>query len=171
MRRHILIALFFIITFGASPVCVQAQTKMKSDDIVGLWYTQDKDGGVEIYACGDKICGRFYWLDQKPGDSPMLDEKNADPTLRRRDLCRTQFMGDFTPDAMNDGRRHYSDGWIYSPRHGYNFQAEMTLIDHNTLDLHGYVLTPILGESQTWTRAESMPQCTGLTAKPRKDKP
>lgn len=162
MRREIFAFLLIVL---AACGCTQAQAKGASNDILGLWYTEDKDGGVEIYACGDKICGRFYWLDQKPGDGPVLDDKNADASLKKRDLCRAQFMGNFTPEGGN----HYSDGWIYSPRHGYNFQAEMTLIDHNTLDLHGYVLTPILGESQTWKRAETMPQCTGLSSKAGKE--
>jgi uncharacterized protein (DUF2147 family) len=64
-------------------------------------------------------------------------------------------MGGFKPE----GKGRYTDGWIYSPLHGATFQAEMTLVDHNTLDLHGYIFIPALGQSQTWTRAKSLPSC------------
>jgi len=43
----------------------------------------------------------------------------------------------------------YNNGWIYSPRSGSNYTARMTLKDRDTLDLHGYVLVPFLGESQS----------------------
>jgi len=67
-----------------------------------------------------------------------------------------QFMGGFTPGK--NGR--YNNGWIYSPRSGSNYTARMTLKDRDTLDLHGYVLVPFLGESQIWKRAASdAPKC------------
>ncbi len=125
------------------------------DAVSGLWYTEGRDGGVELYHCGDKICGRFYWFNPKGEEAEARDASNPDPEKRDRNLCRLQFMGDFTPD----GHGHYTDGWIYSPRHGQTFSAELTLIDHDTLDLHGYILSPILGDSQTWKRAKAMPAC------------
>ncbi len=103
----------------------------------------------------NKICGRFAWVKPTPEQGVAHDDHNPDPTKRQRPLCHMQFMGDFTPD----GQGHYEGGWIYSPRHGQIFNAEMTLVNHDTLDLHGYVLTPILGESQTWTRAKTVPAC------------
>lgn len=125
------------------------------DPILGKWYTEGQEGGVELYACGEKICGRFHWLKPTPNEGIARDDHNPDITKRQRILCHLQFMGDFKPD----GHGHYEDGWIYSPRHGQNFNAEMTLNDHDTLDLHGYLLTPILGESQTWKRDKAMPEC------------
>ena len=116
-----------------------------ADPITGLWMTEDRDGGIELYSCDAQICGRFYWLkdDETNGDISR-DTKNPDPDKRNRPLCGLEFMSDFTPD----GKGHYTDGTIYSPRHGANFSAEMTLADHNTLNLRGYLLFPFLGQTQ-----------------------
>lgn len=125
------------------------------DPVLGFWYTENREGGVELYKCEDKICGRFRWLNPKPGEEAPRDINNPFKALRKEPLCHMKFMNDFTPD----GQGQYKGGTIYSPRHGQDFSAEMTLINHDTLDLHGYILTPILGESQTWIRAKTMPDC------------
>ena len=78
-------------------------------------------------------------------------------SLRDKPLCGMQFMGGFEPD----GKGHYNGGWIYSPRHGANFSAEMKLVNPSTLDLHGYIFIPLFGASQTWTRAKAMTHCKG----------
>lgn len=159
MRKITLIV--FISVLGLSSLTGQAKNvyvgkNPARDPVSGLWYTEGHDGGVELYRCGDKICGRFYWIQQDMREDRVRDISNPDPDKRERNLCRMQFMGDFVPD----GQGHYTDGWIYSPRHGQTFSANLTLIDHDTLDLHGYVLSPILGDSQTWKRAAAMPACT-----------
>lgn len=126
--------------------------------IVGLWYTQDRDGVIDLYPCAEKICGRFHWLEKETEENgqPSRDDRNPDPELRARPLCGMTFMGDF---AKESGDR-YSDGWIYSPRSGSTYKARLTLSDSNTLLLHGYILTPFLGETQTWKRAVNPPICS-----------
>ncbi|MGE3623958.1 MAG: DUF2147 domain-containing protein, partial [Bdellovibrionales bacterium] len=86
--------------------------------VSGWWYTEGMEGGVELYPCGKDVCGRFYWLgDEKGADTVSLDSRNPDPSRRDHPLCLMQFMGGFTPD----GQGRYTDGWIYSPRHGATF--------------------------------------------------
>ncbi len=129
---------------------------MPPEAVTGLWYTDEHDGGIELYKCGVEICGRIYWMkDNFENGDVSRDIRNPDHAKRHRPLCRMEFMTGFTADG--DG--HYSDGTIYSPRHGADFSAEMTLLDHNTLELRGYILLPLLGESRTWTRAKTMPEC------------
>jgi uncharacterized protein (DUF2147 family) len=146
------------------PVLQNPQSHMRDNneigaDIVGLWYTENREGGVEIYPCGAKICGRLHWfgdraMNDSPGRSPK-DIYNVDTDKRQRLLCGMQFMGEFTPE----GPGRYIHGWIYSPRTGQSFSAEITLVDHDTLKLHGYVFTPLLGASQTWKRVDDLPAC------------
>ncbi len=97
------------------------------------------------------ICGSFYWLKDDSPDNVARDTANHDPAKRDKPLCGMQFMDDFTPDHKN----FYYDGWIYSPHNGATYNAQMTLVNHDTLDLHGYVIVPTFGESQTWTRVKS----------------
>lgn len=127
----------------------------RQDEINGFWLTQDRDGIIEIYSCGSEICGRFHWLKKYTDQEVPRDEENPDTTKRNKPLCHLQFMGGFQPDAQ----RHYDKGWIYNPEDGQTYSAIMTLKDSNTLDLHGYVIHPLFGQSQTWTRTSSAPAC------------
>jgi uncharacterized protein (DUF2147 family) len=150
MKIIILIAAFSLLYFTCAPALAVP------DPITGLWYTEDHEGGVELYACGEEICGSFYWLkDNIVNGDLSRDIRNFDPSKRQRPLCHTQFMWGFKPD--HEG--FYSDGTIYSPLHGTNFSATMTLTDPNTLELHGYLLFSFFGESRTWRRARGMPRC------------
>jgi len=122
--------------------------------VSGRWYTEGHEGGVELYPCDDQICGRFSWMKDENGEVSR-DTNNPDPAERQRPLCHMQFMGNFTPE----GKNRYTGGWIYNPRDGGIYSAQMTLVDHDTLDLHGYLFIPLLGQSQTWKRAKNMPSC------------
>lgn len=120
--------------------------------VKGIWLTEDRDGAVEFYVCGDnELCGKFAWLKPSPSNAVKadLDDKNPDPKLRNRQLCGMQFMGGFKP--QNDGR--FTGGWIYSPRHGAKFSSSIRTQTRDAIELRGYMLLPILGSSQTWTRA------------------
>lgn len=123
---------------------------------LGTWFTEDKEGAVVIYRCGKALCGKLHWL--KPSDEPdaAFDDKNPDPKLRGRPLCGMEFMGGFTPQS--DG--NLSSGWIYSPRHGTTFSAALAQgHEPDTIELRGYFILPLLGESQTWTKAASVEGC------------
>lgn len=147
----------FLLCFGllASGSVVQARSPKTSDPIIGFWYTEGKEGGVQIYPCRNdakKMCGRLYWLgEEKDG----ADQTPAAPGMRGS-KCRLQFMRNFTPD----GQGRYLTGEIDDVRDGGTYSAEMTLVDKNTLDLRGYLWLPVLGRSQTWTRAKTMTPCT-----------
>ncbi len=121
--------------------------------IEGLWLTQDRDGIVSIYECGAALCGKFVWLQDNDPAAPSLDSKNPNPEKRSRPLCGMEFMGDFKLDE--DGKM--SGGWIYSPRHGDVFDARLSLAESGALKLHGYLFVPLLGQTQTWTRVETLP--------------
>jgi uncharacterized protein (DUF2147 family) len=124
--------------------------------IQGFWYTENRRGGVELYSCGDQICGRFQWISDEEGPTSR-DDNNPDPALRQRPLCHMQFMNGFASDP--DQKNHFIDGTIYNPHDGGLYSAEMTLVDENTLRLRGYLFLPFLGESQIWRRAKTMPSC------------
>lgn len=154
MMRHypLCFAVLFVLGFfSVSALAEDTATK----PISGYWQTQDNDGVVELYPCEQKICGRFHWLKEDSPEAPSLDDKNPDPEKRSRPLCQMQFMGGFDPQG--DGR--YTRGWIYSPRHGSTYSARLTLKDPDTVELHGYVFVPLLGDSQIWRRTNGELAC------------
>ncbi len=131
------------------------------DPLVGLWQTKDKDAVIEFYECEEKFCGRFYWLKDDPEDNPSRDDKNRDPALRSRPLCGLTFLGGF----KKTGEGFYGNGWLYSPRHGANFSAQLSLKNKDELELRGYAFLPLLGDTQTWRRLENAPACPALQKK------
>lgn len=139
----------------SAPVLAAADSRAGKDPVVGLWLTEDHDGVIEFYACGTKICGRFHWIGDGDDGQILRDEHNHDVNLQHRPLCQMTFITNFKKEREGN----YVDGDIYNPEDGWLYSANMTLIDRNTLSLQGYVLLPILGRSQTWTRVESYPPC------------
>jgi uncharacterized protein (DUF2147 family) len=129
---------------------------LTSDSIAGFWLTDDKDGVIELYPCGAQICGRFHWLKDDSPEKPSLDDHNHDPTLRQRPLCGLPFMGAFQPE---EGGK-FDNGWIYSVRDGNTYSASLSLLNADSLELRGYFLIPLLGESRTWTRTGAEPVCS-----------
>lgn len=132
------------------------QTAIPHSEIYGYWMTEEKDGVIEIYPCESGVCGKFHWLKDDSESNPSLDDKNKNPELRQRRLCGLQFMGGF---KQKDGNK-FSGGWIYSVRDGNTYSAELSLKDNDTLELRGYFLIPLLGESRLWKRTSSQPACS-----------
>lgn len=134
---------------------VSAKAHAERDPVFGLWLTEDRDAVIELYGCETKTCGRFYWLGSSENGDIQRDEHNHDAEQRDRPLCRMTFMTDFN----NVGEGNYAEGFIYNPEDGWDYKAELKLEDKNTLNVRGYILLPIFGRSQTWTRVHSHPAC------------
>jgi uncharacterized protein (DUF2147 family) len=134
-------------------VCIGAAAAQRPDDAaLGRWLTQDRDGVVEMFRCGDELCGRLVWL-KTPRDArglPPVDSHNPTPGLRSRPLCGLVILGGFRPS----GPGAWSDGWVYDPQSGKTYHAELALEGGDRLKLRGYVGIPLFGASQTWTRAD-----------------
>ncbi len=119
----------------------------------GVWFTQDHDGAFEIYPCRDGLlCGRLVWMadeSPRPGTTgPQRDIHNPDPARRDRTICGLEMMTGFRPDA--DGV--WSGGRIYNPEDGEDYRSTVTVKGPNTLALRGYIMVPLLGQTQIWTR-------------------
>jgi uncharacterized protein (DUF2147 family) len=116
----------------------------------GLWLVADKKGIIEIYPCGPDMCGRIVWMDEplRPDGSIKRDDHNPDAALRSRTICGLPLMTGFKPAGPNE----WEEGRIYDPVEGSTYHAEMRLENPNLLRLRGYVLLPLIGRSQLWTR-------------------
>lgn len=128
--------------------------------VAGLWLVEAKDGIVEIYPCGEAVCGSLVWLKvpRRPDGSIKRDDKNPKAELRSRLLCGLELMTGFKLDDPN----HWTDGRIYSPDEGDTYSGKMTLTDADTLRLRGFVGISLFGKSQTWTRVPAdSPRCSG----------
>ena len=104
----------------------------------------------EIAPCGDRLCGRIVWF-KRPNDAqgrPQIDSKNTDPALRTRLLLGLTVLR----SLHRSGERAWEEGEIYNPDDGTDYKASMSMENNNTLHVRAYLLFPMLGKTETWTR-------------------
>jgi uncharacterized protein (DUF2147 family) len=117
---------------------------------LGRWVTEGGSSHVEIYRCGDALCGRIAWLREPIGKDgkPKRDSKNPDPARRAQTIEGLTFLWSFAavaPDEWDGGR-------VYNPLDGDTYRARMRMLPDGRLELRGYVLLPLFGGSQRWER-------------------
>ena len=116
----------------------------------GVWLVESEDGAIEILPCPDSaaLCGRLVWM--KPdGGPPSLDRRNPDPAKRDQPLCGLMLMTGFRQDETGA----WKDGDIYNPDDGNRYPAIIRRDGPDQLKLRGYLMIPLLGQTQTWRRA------------------
>ena len=126
-------------------------TFAQSDAILGEWYTSDKEAVVTIFIDGETFSGKTTWM-KEPNDSngnPKLDKENPEEKLRNRKRIGLKIMHGF----VYKGNNVWEDGRIYKPDVGKTYGGTATLMDENTLELEGYLISiPFIGKSSKWTR-------------------
>jgi uncharacterized protein (DUF2147 family) len=117
--------------------------------IKGFWRTGDGLSVIEITDCTTGICGRIAAM---PPDATATatDLNNPDDSKHSRALCKLAILYDLTQTSGTVWER----GKIYDARSGNTYAADMKLTGPDTLDLRGYVDTPVLGRTDTWTRQQ-----------------
>jgi len=130
--------------------CLTAQAQ-QANDIVGTWFNAEKDGRIQIYKQGESFFGKLVWLKNPTLDGKARsDEKNNDTSLRNRPLLGLVLLKDFKYDEDNV----WNQGKVYDPKNGKTYSCKLTLSEKNRLDVRGYIGTPLLGRTTSWTRAE-----------------
>jgi uncharacterized protein (DUF2147 family) len=134
----------------------------EGDEVLGIWFTEDKEAKIEIFTCGPRYCGRIYWMQEPdfPADDekgmaglPKTDRNNPDPKLRARLLQGLKIIEDFY--YVGDNR--YKGGKIYNPEDGKFYRAKMKLASKSRLKMRGFVGLSVFGQTQTWTRDGGSP--------------
>lgn len=130
-------------------ICVFAQNK--ADQVVGIWQTQEKDGTMQVYACGNKYCGKLLkGSDIVNSDgSSKKDVENPDPNLRSRDIVGMRIL----KGLVFDGEQYYEEGRIYNASNGKTYNCYVWLED-GVLHLRGYLGIPALGQTSKWNRVQ-----------------
>ena len=55
-----------------------------------------------------------------------------------------------------DFEERYPPGWIYDPDAGKRYKSRLKLRDDDSLEVRGYIGTPMLGRTQIWTRSSAV---------------
>lgn len=156
MRNAIITTTGIALAGWATAVTAQPAT------ILGVWRTEAGSAQIRIERCRDAssgpVCGSIVGLSNATGldgrtvDPEMAtDWRNADPALRSRKILGSTMLWGFkgTTDATA-----FTGGTIYNGSNGKTYSANITLLPDGRLQVRGYVGTPLLGESQVWTRVE-----------------
>ena len=119
-------------------------------DILGEWYTAEKDVVITLFEENEKVSGKITWM-QFPNDddgNPKKDPLNPVDKLKSRDRMGMVMMTGFT--FIKD--KIWDEGELYDPKKGKTYSGKMTLKDMNTIDLRGYIGFSFIGRSSTWSR-------------------
>ena len=126
------------------------------DGILGIWKTEMDESKVEVFKCGEKICGKIIWLktpnytDSRDGvvGTPLNDFKNPDPALRSRPILGLRILEGFTAERGNT----WGSGTCYDPKSGNSYRGKIHLAAPDRLELRGYIGIPLFGRTSVWTR-------------------
>lgn len=114
--------------------------------ITGRWVTQSKDGVVEVYPCGEHICGRLSkFLVNPPAGPGAKDINNPDKALRSRTILGMNVLTGFK--AAGDEWK----GQIYDPKSGKTYRSIVYKGKSGNLVVKGCI-GPFC-QAQTWTPA------------------
>ena len=117
----------------------------EDDPLLGRWLTEDAGGVIEIAPCGDALCGRMVGLVLEPNEAMPVNEQG-------RSRCGLVIMRDMRPSEP--GRW---SGQITDPRDGHVYDIALRVDAAGRLRMRGYVLVPLLGATQVWTRVNLTP--------------
>jgi uncharacterized protein (DUF2147 family) len=132
-------------SFGAGP-----------GDILGPWKSDGGDSRLELYKCGERICGKIVWLKvpnyidrtDGPVGKTKVDRRNPNATLRNRPILGLQVIKGFTASGVN----RWGGGTCYNPETGKSYKCTMKLASPNRLKLRGYIGISLIGRSFDLTR-------------------
>ena len=120
-----------------------------ADDILGVWYNQEKTGKVEVFKKGDKYFGKIIWLKEPMRDgAPKLDIENSDEKLRTQPIMGLEILKGFEFDDDE-----WEEGTIYDPKNGETYSCVITK-EGNSLNVRGYSGFSFIGRTSIWTKAE-----------------
>ena len=138
---------------GLALACVCVAARAADPGIEGRWATLDDEthktrAVIEIRAQGADIVGRIVEFHPRPGEdaNPLCDAcKGAD---RGKPIRGLEILH-LAPEADSKGWT----GTVLDPDEGDVYRARARLEDGGRrLALRGYVLLPVFGRSETWTR-------------------
>ena len=146
-----LYSLFAIVTALLCTANLAAATAQDaSTDADGYWI--NRNGWlIEAGACADGVCGTVIGVGGRTEDAQRFDIHNPDPELRQRLICGIEVFGAFQP---NGAPGEWEGVWIYNPQDGKTYSSVMKLGEGDTLEVRGYVLSPIFGRTIVFTREE-----------------
>lgn len=135
------------IAFAIAVAAATGATPAAAANITGIWATGTEGGRVEIYQCGNALCGRVVDASRLRANPDLRDVRNSDPKLRQRKLKGLVVLKGFT-----GGPREWKGGPVYDPESGDGApKGQLKLLPGGKLELKGCVA--FFCRTKVWTRA------------------
>jgi uncharacterized protein (DUF2147 family) len=140
---------------SAATLLVSAAAGTAAENLDGYWMDSHGEVLLDIGRCGNARCGRVAWLKKPrgPDGAPLRDFRNSDPKLQSRPVCGLAVVTGFK--KQSDGT--WGDGTVYAPDYGMSFSGYAEVLGPNHVKVSGYMLLPIFGSSEVWTRVNRKP--------------
>ena len=152
MKKQGIITFAFIVLALMPGMKMLAQT-YKANDIVGIWYNEEKTSKVQIFTESGKFYGKVVWLkdpNDKETGKPRVDNLNPDPKLQSTPLLSLVVLKSF----VFNGKDEWSDGTIYDPKNGKKYSCYIKFDSPGKLKIRGYIGVSLLGRTTYWTKAQ-----------------
>ena len=143
----------FLILFLATTAWMGARVNAqnKPDDILGVWFNEEKTSKVQIFKASNEYYAKIVWLKEpistKTG-KPRVDDLNPDPKQHTTPMLGLTIMKNF----VFDGKNEWEDGTIYDPKNGKTYKCYMKFESPTILKIRGYIGISLLGRSTFWTK-------------------
>ncbi|MCB0478558.1 MAG: DUF2147 domain-containing protein [Crocinitomicaceae bacterium] len=115
-------------------------TSLAQDDIVGSYWTPDKDGKIKVYKVGDIVYAKLTWI--KDMASQQSKKPNGESTLGS--ILLTGFV------KKKDNL--WSDGYIVDPTKEKKYSGKLWLDENNNLVARGFIGIALLGKTVVFER-------------------
>lgn len=136
-------------------LCLQALVPASAQTPLplGIWADDTGDTHIELYRCGEQLCGRLVWL-RTPIDAngkPLLDEHHPDPDKRSQPLQNLTVLQNLRYNPQND---RWEDGSLYDPENGRTYSCYVAAAGKDKLEVKGYIGFSLIGRSHYWSRVK-----------------
>jgi|688.fasta_scaffold91262_2 uncharacterized protein (DUF2147 family) len=123
------------------------------DEIIGLWYNEDKTEMIEIYIKDHYYYGKIHWLkNSTTNEEATRDVYNENPQYRSRVLTGIDVLLKF---EYKVGRDKWKSGEIYNYKNGNTYNGKMRINSQGNLEVHGYWwFLSFLGSTKTYTKVK-----------------
>jgi uncharacterized protein (DUF2147 family) len=128
---------------------------LRAESLDGYWMDSHGEVIMQFGACGKDRCGKVAWLKKPrgPDRGPLRDFRNSDTKLQSRFVCGLVVVTGFKKQP--DGT--WANGTVYVPDLGTSFSGYAEVLSANKVKVSGYMLLPIFGSSEVWTRMPRKP--------------
>ena len=136
------------LALGLLAGCTADQPNKTAGPATGRWLTASGNLEIEIAPCGEALCGTVVKVlannsMAEPGKTMAADTPSP---------LGMKIMTDFKPDG--DGQW---SGSIFNRENGKTYDCTMSILAQDQLKIRPYVLLPLFGKTQVWTRVVAGP--------------